>query len=522
VNEDNLRRLYDRLGIGEAPASPPPRPLPQSPPPPLGQPPPVETEPPKEPSAPAAAPSQDQIPSPVDRLAESKIAVSIPLLVVSIAAIGLALLIIVRHSDAPPAPPPRTPVAHAPTPTPAPAEPTSVVPAPTTAPDPPAPPMGDPPNPPPPPPPPSLTPQEVRFNRIRANGGTDNSESAVLRGLDWLARHQADTGEWEGMLFERLCPKGDSCQSSSAPGDQAYTPGITGLALVAFLGAGHSPTEGLYAKTVSRGLAWLVLHQDPDGGIRVTGGEVNFYNQAVATRALCEAAGATGDGRFRGAAQKALDYLEKTQYPDGGWNYFRDPALPDRNDASITGWAVLALRAGQEAGLRVAPDMKSRARDFFLRRTDATTGEVLYAERDPGSGRRGPGLAGLGFACRSWLGDENPDVARLSAARVLAAIPDGAKYLDGQEKAARKEFSFSLEQNMAGWYYGTEAMFRRGGAAWVAWNTALRDLLVDRQFRRTHRAGSWDPETGYIGREGGRVFSTAIGVLIMTIYARER
>ncbi|HEY3225688.1 MAG TPA: prenyltransferase/squalene oxidase repeat-containing protein [Planctomycetota bacterium] len=522
MNEDNLRRLYDRLGIGEAPASPPPPPLPLSPPPPLTLPPPAEAEPPKESAIPGPAPGEEQIPSALERLVQTKVAVSVPLLVVSIAAIGLALFIIVRHSDAPPAPPPRGPVAHAPTPTPALPGPSIPVPHPPTTPDPPAPPPVDPPTPPPPPPPPSLTPLEIRINRIRQNGGTDQSESAVSRGLDWLARHQADTGEWEGMLFERLCPKGDSCQSKAAPGDQAYTPGVTGLALLAFLGAGYAPAEGLYAKNVSRGLAWLVERQDTDGGIRVTGGEVNFYNQAVATRALCEAAAATGDERFRGAAQKALDYLEGTQFPDGGWTYWRDAAVPERNDASITGWAVLAMRAGQEAGLRVSPDMRSRARDFFLRRTDATTGEVLYAERDPGAGRRGPGLAALGFACRNWLGDENPDVARLAVARILAALPDGPKYLAAQEKAARKEFTFSLEQNMAGWYYGTEAMFRRGGADWLVWNTALRGLLVDRQIRETHRAGSWDPETSYIGREGGRVFSTAIGVLILTIYARER
>ena len=527
MNEDNLRRLYDRLGIGEAPASPPPPPLPLPPPPPAMPPPPPPVageSPPWEAPASEPVPIPEPIPTALERLVQKKVTVSVPLLVVSIGAIALALIIVVRHSDAPPAPPPVGPVSRVPPPTPAPPEVPAVAPHPPTSPDLPAPPPVDPspPPPPPPPPPPGLTPLEVRINRIRQNGGTDNSESAVSRALDWLARHQADTGEWEALHFERLCPNGDSCKSSSASGDPAYTPGVTGLALLAFLGARYGPSEGLYAKYVSRGLAWLVLHQDADGGIRVTGGEINFYNQAVATRALCEAAGLSGDERFRGAAQRGLDYLEKTQFPDGGWTYRRDDKVPDRNDASITGWVVLALRAGQEAGLRISADMKSRARDFFLRRTDAATGEVLYAERDPGSGRRGSGLAGLGFACRNWLGDENPDVARHSVAKVLAAIPDWSKYAAAQEKSLRKEIPFSLEQNMAGWYYGTEAMFRRGGADWLTWNTALRELLIDRQIRETHRAGSWEPETSYIGREGGRVFSTAIGVLILTIYARER
>jgi hypothetical protein len=65
-------------------------------------------------------------------------------------------------------------------------------------------------------------------------------------------------------------------------------------------------------------------------------------------------------------------------------------------------------------------------------------------------------------------------------------------------------------------------MFRRGGADWDAWNAALRDLLVEHQVPEGHAAGSWLPEHTYIGREGGRVFSTAIGALMLSIYARER
>jgi len=514
MNEENLRKLYERLGIAESPAGPPPPPLPA----PLTI---VE--------APAAPPSPETraaeaIYSPLERPVETRSTLSLPLLLVSIGAIVAALVLIVRQTGSPPAPP-KPPVAVAPSPAPAPpfaATPTAppvAPPEPVTPPS--APPMDPPPPPPAPPLPPELTPAEKRAARIRRNGGNDASEASVARALDWLVRHQASTGEWEAMHFERKCPLTASCQVKAAPGDPLYTPGATGLALLAFMGAGFSPSDGPHAKTISLGLAWLVEHQNSEGGI-THDLRVLFYNQAVATRALCEAAALTRDDRYRSAAQKALDYLGRNQLADGGWNYFHDPGEVERNDASITGWVAFAIRAADEAGLEVPPDMKGRVRDFFVRRTDAKTGEVIYANRDPGAGRRGSGAAALGLFVRGLLGTDDPDTARKAAARVVAARPDWEKFQDAQVKSNNKEFPFSPDQNMAGWYYGTEAMYRLGGENWSAWNGAARDLLVENQVRAGHRAGSWEPELSYIGREGGRVFSTAIGVMILTIYARER
>ncbi len=513
MNEENLRKLYQRLGIAESP--------PPSPPPPLPSPaapaePPDAAPPAPEPRAPG------NVPSTLERLAEKRVSISLPMLAASIGAIAIGLFLVSRPS-APPAVPPKPPVAVAPPPPvysppePAPAEP----------PEPPAPPAAPPraPDPPPSPappapPPPELTPAEKRAARIRKNGGTDASQAAVERALDWLARHQAPTGEWEAMHFERRCPRTGSCQVKDAPGDPEYTAGVTALALLAFMGAGHSPTEGPHGKAISMGLAWLVERQDSEGGV-MHPKRVYFYSHAAATRALCEAAALTRDDRFRTAAQKALDYLGKSQLADGGWNYYHASHKADRNDASISGWGWLAIRAGEEAGLVVPADTKARIRDLFVRRTMPATGEVIYSDRDPGVGRRGAGLVALGLLIRGRPEDD-PETAARAASRVVAARPNWDDFLAAQDKSGRRQFPFSPDQNMAGWYYGTEAMFARGGEDWAAWNRAARDALVDHQVREGHAAGSWEPELSYIGREGGRVFSTAIGVMILGIYARER
>ncbi len=512
MNEENLRKLYDRLGIGESPAVPPPPPLPA----PL-----TILQPQVEaPPAPEPRPPLVSAPSTLDRIVETRVTVSLPLFLLSICAIAAALILIVRQTGAPstPSKPPVTAAPHPPVIAP-PSTPPAAPPEPVKPPDPP--PVDPPPPPPGPPPPPEPTPEERRAARILRNGGNEASQAAVARALDWLARHQAATGEWEAMHFERKCPLTSSCQVKAASGDPMYTPGTTGLALLAFMGAGGSPAEGPHARTIALGLAWLIERQNSEGGI-AHDLKVLFYNQAVATRALCEAAALTRDERYRSAAQKALDYLGKSQLGDGSWNYFHDPADAPRNDASIAGWVVFAIRAAEEAGLIVPPEMKGRVRDFFIRRTDAKTGEVIYAEREPGLGRRGSGPAALGIFARGFLGQDDPETARKAAVRVVAARPDWEKFLDAQVKSATKELPFDPDQNMAGWYYGTEAMFRRGGEDWTAWNGAVRDLLVEHQVRAGHRDGSWEPETSYIGREGGRVFSTSIAVMILTIYARER
>lgn len=524
MKEENLRRLYERLGIGESPAAPPPPPLP-APEPDLEF---LPDKPASPPPQPMTVPPAASGPSRLERLAETRVTISLPVLLASLGAIvgGLVIISLVKGGSTPDktrvvsTAPRKSPAPSPPPPDPAPVKRPS-----EPAYSPPAPP--DPPPPPPPPPPPKLTPAEERAIRIRNQGGTEESEAALARALDWLARHQADTGEWEAMHFERKCPRTGSCQVKDAndkpvaPGDPLYTPGVTALSLLAFLGAGHTPVEGPYTKNVSLGLAWLIERQNPEGGI-LEGKRVHFYNHALATRALCEAARLTNDSRFRAAAQKAVDYMGKTQNADGGWSYYRDPTEGERNDTSVTGWMALAVQSAERAGLALPQDIKGRIRDLFVRRTDGTTGEVIYSDRDPGAGRRGAGLIGMGLLVRGAFGPEDPEIARRAVVRLMAARPDWDLFTQSQERSHRREITFSPDQNFAGWYYGTEALFRRGGEDWKSWNDALRELLVEHQVKEGHSGGSWAPETSYIGREGGRVFSTAIAAIILTIYARER
>ena len=94
----------------------------------------------------------------------------------------------------------------------------------------------------------------------------------------------------------------------------------------------------------------------------------------------------------------------------------------------------------------------------------------------------------------------------------LTATDEATRYL-----LANRPSRSSL--NLYYWYYGTLAMYQRGGADWKAWNTAMRDLVISEQRTVGPLAGSWDPR-GVWGSYGGRIYSTAIATLSLEVYYR--
>ena len=57
-------------------------------------------------------------------------------------------------------------------------------------------------------------------------------------------------------------------------------------------------------------------------------------------------------------------------------------------------------------------------------------------------------------------------------------------------------------------------MFQLGGDHWKVWSEALDRALLPAQRREGCEAGSWDP-VGVWGSEGGRIFATAMSILIL-------
>lgn len=335
----------------------------------------------------------------------------------------------------------------------------------------------------------------VRSRLVAQGGGSNETEAAVARGLRWLARHQNADGSWFLHAFH-LAPgaRGDE----DGLGQQADVAG-TALALLPFLGAGQTHTQGEYRKVVRAGLNWLCAQQKPDGDLRGNG-IGDMYAHGLASIVLCEAYAMTQDKQLREPAQKALDFIIQAQHPKGGWRY--DPG--QEGDTSVLGWQLMALRSGKMGYLRVPDSVFYKAVEYLdAAQTDRFGGRYAYR---PGLGET-PTMTAEALLCRQYLG-------WLREHRGLKA---GVYYLLDNLPSAKKL------DNSQPWfyyiYYGTQVMHNMGGDYWRRWNDAMKATLLPTQRKDGSLAGSWDPVELY-GHHGGRIYTTALAVCTLEVYYR--
>lgn len=339
---------------------------------------------------------------------------------------------------------------------------------------------------------------EEKARLVRREGGTKESEKAVERGLDWIARHQRPDGAWS-------LDTNPFCQGTPCPGfnTSVSDAAATGLALLPLLGAGHSHTQpGRYQKSIERGLAWLVKNQKPSGEI-FTGGSVHslYYTHAIAAMALCEAYGLTHDKRLRDPAQKAIYYINKTQNrADGGWRYEFNQA----GDTSVFGWQIFAMRSAHLGGLEVNKAVLKRSR-AYLDRVAMDPSRATYAYM-PGW-VVSPSMTAEALVCRQLLGWPRDHPAMLAGTAGVAA-----------------HLQASQQRNIYYWYYATQLLHNMKGKDWEQWNVRVREGLLDLQCSGEGcDRGSWDPTEPQIdlwGAKGGRLFTTSLSLLTLEVYYR--
>lgn len=358
----------------------------------------------------------------------------------------------------------------------------------------------------------------AKGDALKEFGGDKLTERAVDDGLKWLMKHQSDNGAWSANRFVDRCPAKEKCGTlHEGLGNFRYDPGLTGLSLLCFLGAGYThKNESVFRETVERTIAFLRSLQQ-SSGLLDAADQRNMYNHSIATLALAEAYAMTNDPSLKNTVRKAVRYLEESQQQGGGWDYSDDRT--NRNDVSISGWAIMALRAASVGGIEVSQETLEKTRTLIERRTVEKSGEVVYAEKGVGSGRKGNGVAAVGILLRIYLGMKDAEPIQNGALRLLANRPDW----DGMVKKRTEgdaSIKAMIDNNIYYWYYGTLAMFHLGGEYWQKWNEALKENLLNKQCLVGHRAGSWDPDDGWMSQEGGRIYSTTLNVLNLEIYYR--
>jgi len=344
----------------------------------------------------------------------------------------------------------------------------------------------------------------------RGDGGPN--KPAVRAALQWLAKHQDGNGRWDSANFMKHDVNGEACTGGGSP---LHDIGVTGLALLAFLGEGSTMRSGEYRDIVRQGVQWLRSQQDANGRFGTAATNAFIYDHCIATLALCEAMGLSKYRSLRPRAQQAIHYLESHRNPYGTWRY--QPRSGD-SDTSVTGWALMAMKSAKDFDLDVNSRAFEAIEGYFEEMTDPSNGRCGYDTRGGRSSREpgehallfptelGETLTAVGLFSRCFLG-QNPaehQVMRSASDTLLRSLPTRAR-------AGAVDHYY--------WYYATYALYQVGGDAWRQWSKSLTPVVVKTQRRDGNFKGSWDPD-GAWGHVGGRVYSTAILTLTLQAYYR--
>lgn len=342
-------------------------------------------------------------------------------------------------------------------------------------------------------------------------GGSGGAQPAIDAALRWLRAHQDEDGRWDCDGFMKHDdPAQPAC---SGPGNGVHDIGVTGLALLAFLGDGSTMRSGAFRDQVKKAVLWLRAQQRDDGLFGAPAAHDYLYDHAIAAYAMCEAYGLSGYSLLREPAQRGLDHLAAHRNPYGVWRY--QPRDGD-GDTSITGWCVMALATGKHFGLAVDDGALKASAVWLDAVTDASgrhgyTAAGQRSSRKPGDhGSRFPAdrteaMTAVGLFARFFLGqDPAKTPAMHKAADLLLQQPPVWDDAGGRV-------------DHYAWYYASYALFQMGGKRWTAWQKQLQPTLLGKQHRDPkdgNRFGSWDPACAW-GDDGGRVYSTAILALCL-------
>lgn len=336
---------------------------------------------------------------------------------------------------------------------------------------------------------------EGRKKYGRKHGATIESEKAVDEALRWLADHQQPNGSWSFNL--NLEPCNGRCRHSKKTGDTP-TPvtGATGLALLAFLGAGHTHHKaGPYQETVRRGIYYLrAAAGETEAGYDFQRG--SMYGHGIAVMALAEALAMTSDGEKQDRdlvdlVHRAAWFTAVAQHNNGSWGYV--PGSP--GDTTLTGWQVLSLVAAKRSDAPMKTYTLHNARDFIL----------STSEKDEYS-----------FGYQHPPGEDTTTAIGLTLLLYLGESPHYTPFFNAITDMAARGPKFT---NVYHDYYATLALHHTQHPYWDDWNSQLRDFLVDKQAKTGHERGSWHFKDRW-GDVGGRLYTTAMCAMILEVYYR--
>ncbi|HEY0010055.1 MAG TPA: prenyltransferase/squalene oxidase repeat-containing protein [Tepidisphaeraceae bacterium] len=294
------------------------------------------------------------------------------------------------------------------------------------------------------------------------------TEKLINSGLKFLAARQLPNGSWNS-------------------GDRNHSAAITAYVLMGFLSAGNLPNEGEHGAVVRRGLDFLLGCVRPDGYIAAAEGENNMYGHGIATIALGEFYGMTGDDTIKPRLERAINCIIKAQHTEGGWRY--NPR-PHDSDISATVLQVVALRVARNSGIDVPAGTIDRAVAYVKNCAHKSGGFTYQAKRgEPGFSRTAAAVYSL-QVCGLY---DDP------------LVTAGSTYLFDNLAKPGEYYTY-------GSYYAAPVHYMMGGDTWRKWYALMQEKLLP-SVKSEKGLSYWST----VGGQGGDVYGTAVAITVLAM-----
>ena len=338
-----------------------------------------------------------------------------------------------------------------------------------------------------------------RLDRLTRNGGTKECEDAVIKALDWFQSTQKKDGSWGG----------------------GHRVGMTGIALLAYLGHCETPLSEKYGETVQNAIVYLVgVAMANKGKLADNLGDKHWpYEHGIATYAIAEAYTfckqlGINIPNLPEAVQTTGQWIIDNQSRTGSWDYgYAEAGRPSGGDNSIGCWQLQALKACNHTGIEYR-NMKRCVRGAlrFIEACQNSAGGIGYAGQ--ASLTNVSSLAGAGALVYQMWGNNAHSVPRKACRYVSSAV--------------RFQWD-SADSDLYALYYNAQAMINYGGKRWEAFNAMfLPEVLAaqnaDGSFKDVAtKAGGKINAVAPEFRGGGDVsvhYRTCLAALTLEVYYR--
>ena len=307
-------------------------------------------------------------------------------------------------------------------------------------------------------------------------GVTREVSDAIQRGLVWLERNQGNDGSWR-----------------NAGGWGSYPAAMTGLAGMALLASGSTPTRGKNYAAIRRSVDFLLKHADPGSGVISVATEEgrSMYGHGFATLYLAAVFGTEEDlrkqERLKRALDKAVGLISSAQSSAGGWIY-----TPDSNgdEGSVTVTQIQALRACRMAGIVVDKRTIDRAVEY-IKRCQNAEGGIRYSLSSGGDSRPAITAAGVAVLYNAGVYDDQP-------------------FVDKAVQYCKRHLQITSDNTGHHYYahlYWSQALYQRGGSDWTDYYAKASAWLLKQQ----KKDGSWE------GDGVGQSYGTAIALIMLQL-----